>query len=919
MKLMTRKNDMFKKNPLILYTCLFLLFAILIHCVFAGSGMSYVRKTDGYAQHLPVLAYIGEYIRSYVHQVISGGGIIPPMFDTGLIQGADVLGTLHYYGLLEPLNWIVALVPVRQVEMLYGILLYVRLYLAGAAFILYAGYIRKKDNVSPWVFVCGGLMYAFCGYCTFVGFRHPFFTTAAVMLPLILYGVEQYIRENRVRVFIGSIALSCVMNFYFAYINSVLMALYVLVRLCCGKELAWKKRICKLLKLIGAYLIGIGISAFSFLPAVIAFWSNARGAESENDISSLFVYSIYYYANVLYRYITPSGALGYWTCLGFAVIAVPCIVLLCCRVWNREKRTGENVHIFVGWVLTTIMILLPVFGKVLNGFAYISNRWTYGYALVVSLVVVYMLPEILTAVKKEKVFMVSACLAFVLYITVMQYHLIGRLDTPDYIAVLVILVVTAALIVISHSDITPRKIFLRRAMYGVVVLNLMLNVYYVFAPDYGGYVNEFLPKGTAVAHIENQGISSYGDVEEDTFYRMDSNSDIANSALMFDYNGTGGYYSVISEDFLAYYRDLGISGLDRSSVLQGFDRNLILNSLSGTRYIQTTRKKEGKQLYGYEYVASTVNQKGEKTYLFENQNFLPLGFVYTRCMSEEQFYEYSPMERQMLLTETVVLDKAPEALTSEDTSLSLVNQAVYSKVSVDGGKGTSFNEKRKEVHVKKKKSSAVLEFESKPDSLVFLVINGLKGVEDEQYDYTESVAYTKVNKVKHKIFIGAPTDVAYIEKKSIVVPLGYFEDILTTCELQFNKKGRYTYDSMEIVSVPVDVYEENIAALGTGTMQNTKIDNNTITGNITTETDGVILLSIPYSSGWRAYVDGEEVPIQKANLTYMGIELKPGNHEIRLDYYTPGLKAGIVISVLSLVAGLLLSFAQHRFTGGEVL
>ncbi|MBQ4058738.1 MAG: YfhO family protein [Lachnospiraceae bacterium] len=899
MKVINKKRSIVTNKPLILYTALFWVVALVLHCVFEFNGMSYVQKTDGYAQHLPVLAYIGNYIRDYIQQVISGKGIIPPMFDTSLLQGMDVVGTLHYYGLFEPLNWISAIVSTEYVEKLYGILLYVRLYFTGFNFIIYVMYLRKKVVVSSWVFMLGGLMYAFCGYCMFVGFRHPFFTTAAVMLPLILYGVEKCIQENKVSVFLWSIAVSCMMNFYFAYINTALMAFYVLGRLCCGKVISWKERMKSVMRLIGAYVLAVGISAFSFIPAVMVFLSNSRGAEAENDIRSLIVYPIEYYAKVLYCYITPSGAIGYWTCLGFAVIVVPCVVLMWCRVIHKEKREQQIVQVFIGFIVSTIMVLLPVFGKVLNGFAYISNRWTYGYALMVGLVVVYMFPEVISASKKEKICMVSGCLASAIYISIIQYYLNHTFNMLDYIATMMIIVITAVLIYLVNSNITKKGSIIRGMIVVTILLNLIMNIYFVFAPEYGGYVKEFLKNGTAVAYIENLGTSSCEEIEEESFYRVDGHCNIANSALMFDYNSTGGYYSVISEDFLSYYQDLGISGLDRASVLQGFDRNQILNSLSNTKYIQTKQKREGKHLYGYRYVTSSVNQKGKKYHLYENENYIPFGYVYNQSVDTEKFYQYSKLERQLLLTEAVVLDEAPENLQVDDSALTLVNKKVYSNVSIDGGKATVADEIKKELHIKKKKNSTILKFNSEPESLVFLVINGLKGMENEQYNYNRSFAHVKVDKVKHKFFIGSPEDVAYIEKDSVVVPLGYFEDALTKCSLHFVRKGIYSYESIKIVSVPIDVYTEKISNLKTCALQNAEISNNTISGNVSMKTQGVMLFSVPYSNGWKAYVDGKEVQIQKANLTYMGLVLEEGEHEIKLKYCTPGMVPGIIISIFS--------------------
>ena len=53
------------------------------------------------------------------------------------------------------------------------------------------------------------------------------------------------------------------------------------------------------------------------------------------------------------------------------------------------------------------------------------------------------------------------------------------------------------------------------------------------------------------------------------------------------------------------------------------------------------------------------------------------------------------------------------------------------------------------------------------------------------------------------------------------------------------------------------------------------------------------MISLPYSKGFQAYVDGQKTELKQANTMYMALELKKGAHEIRLTYCTPYLKAGL--------------------------
>ena len=49
-------------------------------------------------------------------------------------------------------------------------------------------------------------------------------------------------------------------------------------------------------------------------------------------------------------------------------------------------------------------------------------------------------------------------------------------------------------------------------------------------------------------------------------------------------------------------------------------------------------------------------------------------------------------------------------------------------------------------------------------------------------------------------------------------------------------------------------------------------------------------------------IDGKEVKIYKANGFFSGILLSPGEHNIELKYFTPGLKIGVLISLIACVS-----------------
>lgn len=62
------------------------------------------------------------------------------------------------------------------------------------------------------------------------------------------------------------------------------------------------------------------------------------------------------------------------------------------------------------------------------------------------------------------------------------------------------------------------------------------------------------------------------------------------------------------------------------------------------------------------------------------------------------------------------------------------------------------------------------------------------------------------------------------------------------------------------------------------------------------------VFSVPYDEGWIASVNGVPTQIEKVNNGFMAVLVPKGTSEIRFTYRTPGLKAGLLISAVSVGA-----------------
>jgi uncharacterized membrane protein YfhO len=83
-----------------------------------------------------------------------------------------------------------------------------------------------------------------------------------------------------------------------------------------------------------------------------------------------------------------------------------------------------------------------------------------------------------------------------------------------------------------------------------------------------------------------------------------------------------------------------------------------------------------------------------------------------------------------------------------------------------------------------------------------------------------------------------------------------------------------------------------------------------LVAEVTCDPGDRLFVTLPYEKGWALLVDGQPAPLQKALNVFMGADMTPGTHEVRLTYTRPGGRLGLVVSGLSWIV--ILSFVWGR-------
>lgn len=99
----------------------------------------------------------------------------------------------------------------------------------------------------------------------------------------------------------------------------------------------------------------------------------------------------------------------------------------------------------------------------------------------------------------------------------------------------------------------------------------------------------------------------------------------------------------------------------------------------------------------------------------------------------------------------------------------------------------------------------------------------------------------------------------------------------------------------------MDVFQEVIEELKNKEMHTEIFEDGYVKGTYESGSEGYLLLSVPYDEGWSASVNGEKVEIQRGANALSLIPVSAGINEIELHYHVPGIKMGIVLSVIGVL------------------
>ena len=821
------KKNLKKYLPEIL-TFIVPILIMLISCIVNKTypfGKEILPKYDGYYQ------YAG--FTSYYKNVLLGNESLFYSFK-GLL-GYNFYATSIYY-MFNPTNLLCIFSTSENILEYYTFIILLRIGLSGFTMCKYLKY--KFKNQSNLRYIIFSISYALMAYNVCYFFNYMYFDTV-VLFPIVVLGLDKLIYERKNRLYIISLTLSIISNFYIGYMVCIFSLLYFIYNIVIYKL---DKNIIK------DFIISSLLSGFMCMIIIIPEASELLKGKALLYASSKTEYFKFNmnFLNIFYKFL-PGSTSNYDLEYGMVNIYVSLfvIILVIKYFFNKKISKKERITtlIFILFFLFSISFnLLDFAWQLFQRPIWYPNRYIFTFSFFLITIAMKEITNITykTNIKENLIIIISFILLTLYSIISLKIHN-DNLKIISYIlGIILILQYTFFLNNKNAKYLLVMLFFIEVTTNAIFTLKIMGKTTTMTQYKTNEEINEKAVKH--IKEIENK---------DNNFYRMElSTSTVHNSPSLLNYNGINHFNSVKNAKTLNFLNKFNYQVTDDTSV-EFNNYNPYLTSLLGIKYINGSKD----EMY-YE------NVYNENPYMYLNKDALSLGYMIYNKEFKESNSSYQNTENLInsMLNTDIKRYKVIDNFNGEDTEIKEIDNKKY-VIS---------------------KTSIKIEMEDKASNSMFLIPS-------------RNITFV----ANYSIFINDDEiKDAVIKQSPIFVNKGDTYKIIIKSNL-----SKTELNSLKWYQIDYDKYIETINELKKNEFNITKYNkDNHIEGNIDVNNDkNVLLLTIPYDKGWNIYVDDNKINYDICFDSFICLDLDKGKHDIKMNYVPSGFIVGLIISSLAFI------------------
>lgn len=864
------RNGFFRSNVFIILS--FLVPMAIMALAFALKkffpfGDRMILVSDAWHQYYPFLA---EYQR-----MLKEGASVFYSWNTG--GGANFLGVIANY-VASPLYLLSVFIPSGSpwLQAFMAGTVVLRIGVAGMSFAVFLRKVFKRNDLSLVTF---SLMYALCAYILGYYWNMMWLDTVAIM-PLVIAGAIDVLRERRFSLYIISLALSVVFSFYIGY----MVCLFVFIVCICYtivSFVSFKHSLKNAGRMLVYTLIAFMLTAAVTVPAYMALQTSdsagsvesfpleykinyAYGYGSENTLFNTLSAIVRTATNLLAytRPITMKGGLPNIAC-GVLSLVLIAFYFFTKKIKLREKIVSMSLLVF--FLLSFVINQLNYIWHGMGTPAMVYYRWSFIFSFVL-IVLAYRAFTLINAFSKKTFIFASALL--VIYLAC-AFFVHRKLSVAITFAGAVVII--AGFVLYRAGKLKYRFLSLLLCLF--VICEMTLSAYYGVTIVKTTSLEDYPKSYEQVMELAEFAKDKSG---EDIMFRTEFTSPhTLNDGDMYSLFTISTFNSMVDDSYADFFAEFGLAASKGNNRYVPFENTPVANLFLNIKYLISRGEDEALCTKYLDTVATA-----DECTLYENTAYIPMGF-----MAEESLLDYKLHEKSYLSV-SGQNDIFRLATGIEEPVLIEVEPVKDIELSDDIALYESFKHKYL-CDFKEKEEETILAFD---------------------YEVPEDGAYygcfysSTVDDTELVVNGDEENPLVFDQNFARIAALGEYKrgDKLTAripC-----KEGKESGVSAYLVRLDDEVFEKGVEKLSQSTMKTTMWSDQGLEGIINVQEEGLFYTSVLYTEGFKAFVDGKEVEITPVADSFIAFKLPAGEHTIELKFFPPGLYAGIGVSVLGVVA-----------------
>ncbi len=835
-KLKEKFINSFRNNKYIWLTAIISTFLfMLIYAIksIIPLGKNTMLTVDFYHQYGPLLAELYDKVKMGDNLIYS--------FNTGL--GLPFFRNFFNY-LSSSFNILIFLFDRENIVTSFSIIIALKIIVTSSIMAYFLKNFFNKDSIFTTIF---GLTYGFSSY--FVAFYwNIMWLDGLLFLPLITLGIKKLIDDNKINLYILSLFLSIMANYFISYMICIFACLFFIVYIIFKENITRKELIQKIGLFTLSSLIAGGLAAFMLFPYISSLKTISATGDSFTFYKNFNFNPLYFLANhfslvdsIVFAsqdYYLPNISSG---------IAV--FILVIAFYFNSNIKLKNKLMATIFLIFLFISFFYVPLDFIWHGFHTPNDlpfRYSFIYVFIINIIAFYSLNKI-DFLKTRYALVISGLMIISLFY--LEHIKFLSNFAFEVNMMIVLLMLTIFIIYKFQHNITGKYILLF-----IVVVDIILNINQNWSINHNK--NTFMDDYVAVT-------SAIQDIKEhdNSFYRIEKSfNQTLNDGAWYNYNGLSVFSSVAYEQMAKDQKNLGVAGNNINSYY--YKQNTpIYNSIMSIKYLIGLEN----QNRFYEQI-DTINYYE----IYKNNYFLPIAFALSQDIKSWLNDNYNPFLNQQEFVEKAtgidgILIKLPITYDIDQDNYTLLGNSITNLT-------------------KEEMTEVTVNINTLENSNVYLYV----------YNYNLD-NFTFNNK-----YYSVTTNEPYI------IDAGYFEE---GKEIQLELALNPDINNVTVLAYQMDhdKFEDFYSTLNDNALQITKFDNDYIEGIMEVDSDKTVFTSLNFDEGFKVYIDDKEVETFKIANSFLGFDISSGTHNIKIIYKIPHLKIGLIISGISLILLILIN------------